>query len=167
VTRFKLSGLKLTGYFPGVIGKITQEHAIYYYENWGFDISFETQVGIELSEFLTRFQENRDGFWVATLEGKFAGAIAIDRNQESNEEARLRWFIVTPGFQGKGIGKALLRKSIEFCKKAGYKRVYLWTFKGLEPARYLYEREGFTLRESHEVKQWGQEIIEQMFELYL
>ncbi len=167
MTRFELSDLKLTGYFPGVIGKITQEHAIYYYENWGFDISFETQVGIELSGFLRGFQENRDGFWVATLAGKFAGAIAIDGNQENNEEARLRWLIVTPEFQGKGIGKALLRKSIEFCKEASYKRIYLWTFKGLEPARYLYESEGFKLCEAHEVKQWGQEIIEQMFELYL
>jgi len=167
VTSFELSQLKLTGYFPGVIGKITQEHGIYYYENWGFDISFETQVGRELSEFLMEFQEDRDSFWVATVAGEFAGSIAIDGRNLSKEGSRLRWFIVAPKFHGRGIGKTLLEKSIEFCKEAGYKRVYLWTFKGLESARYLYEKEGFRLCKTHEVRQWGQNIEEQMFELNL
>jgi len=49
MANFQLSEVKLTGYFPGVVGKITEQHAIYYYENWGFDVSFETQVGKELS----------------------------------------------------------------------------------------------------------------------
>ena len=163
----RLSELKLTGYFPGVAGKITQEHAIYYYENWGFDISFETQVGKELSDFLMGFQEQRDGFWVATIGREFAGAIAIDGSQAGEEGVRLRWFIVTPRFQGYGIGKRLLKESLKFCKQAGYRRVYLWTFKGLEAARILYEREGFRLCKAHEVRQWGQDIVEQMYELDL
>lgn len=164
---FQLSELKLTGYFPGIVGKITEFHATYYYENWGFDVSFETQVGRELSEFLIGFQEKRDGFWVATIAGGFAGAIAIDGRQAGKEGARVRWFIVTPGFQGKGIGRTLLRRSIEFCKEAGYKRIYLWSFKGLKAARYLYECEGFRLCKEHEVRQWGQDIVEQMFKLNL
>jgi len=163
----RLSELELTGYFPGVVGKITEEHATYYYENWGFDISFETQVGRELSEFLMGFQEKRDGFWVATIRGEFAGAIAIDGSQAGKEGARLRWFIVTPRFQGYGIGKKLLRESLKFSKEAGHKRVYLWTFKGLETARILYEREGFRLCKAHEVRQWGQDIVEQMYDLSL
>jgi GNAT superfamily N-acetyltransferase len=167
VTRFQLNGLELTGYFPGVVGKITELHATYYYENWGFDISFETQVGRELSEFLIEFQENRDGFWVATIAGEFAGTIAIDGSQAGKEGVRLRWFIVTPRFQGHGIGKGLLRESLEFCREASYKRVFLWTFKGLETARHLYDSEGFRLCKEHEVKQWGQDIIEQMYELSL
>jgi GNAT superfamily N-acetyltransferase len=167
VTRFQLNGLELTGYFPGVVGKITELHATYYYENWGFDISFETQVGRELSEFLIEFQENRDGFWVATIAGEFAGTIAIDGSQAGKEGVRLRWFIVTPRFQGHGIGKGLLRESLEFCRQASYRRVFLWTFKGLETARHLYDSEGFRLCKEHEVKQWGQEIIEQMYELSL
>jgi len=167
VTHFELNQLKLTGYFPGIVGKITEEHAIYYYENWGFDITFEAQVGRELSEFLTEFQKERDGFWVATVAGDFAGSIAIDGRNQSNEGSRLWWFIISPRFHGGGIGTILLRKSIEFCKEAGHKRVYLWTFKGLESARYLYEKEGFRLCKTHKVRQWGQDIEEQMFELNL
>ncbi|MBF0527651.1 MAG: HAMP domain-containing histidine kinase [Deltaproteobacteria bacterium] len=35
---------ELVGYYPGVVGRIIQEHATYYHQNWSFDISFETQV---------------------------------------------------------------------------------------------------------------------------
>lgn len=159
--------LKLTGYFPGVVGKITEIHAIYYYENWGFDVSFETQVGKELSEFIRDFEEGRDGFWVATISGEFAGSIAIDGSEGDKEGARLRWFIVLPKFQGQGIGTKLMKESVDFCRKAGFKKVYLWTFEGLDEARSVYERVGFRLSREHSVYQWGQNIKEQMFQLEL
>ncbi|NNG08385.1 MAG: GNAT family N-acetyltransferase, partial [Desulfobacteraceae bacterium] len=57
----ELDGLELTGYYPGAVGKITEIHATYYSEHWGFDVSFETQVGREFSEFIKDFEENRDG----------------------------------------------------------------------------------------------------------
>lgn len=159
--------LELTGYFPGVIGKITELHAVYYNEHWGFDISFETQVGRELSQFMSNFHEDADGFWVALFQGQFAGAVAIDGTLGSTEGARLRWFIVAPALQGKGIGRKLIRCALEFSRNAGHKKVFLWTFKGLDPARKLYEQAGFRLAEESEVDQWGTHITEQKFELTL
>jgi GNAT superfamily N-acetyltransferase len=155
----------LMGYFPGVVGQITELHAVYYHDNWGFDLSFETQVGRELSEFLSRFDPTVDGFWAALQNGDFAGAIAIDGSQ--SEGARLRWFIVRSNLQAAGIGTTLIRKAIDFCRAAGHKKIYLWTFKGLDAARTLYERAGFVLTEEHEVAQWGSVITEQKFELAL
>jgi GNAT superfamily N-acetyltransferase len=163
----KLGGLELTGYYPGVVGKITEIHATYYYENWGFDVSFETQVGRELSEFMLDFEENRDGFWVARIKGEFAGAVAIDGRETEEEGARLRWFIVPPDLQGRGVGGALIRRAVDFCRGANFRKIYLWTFEGLDEARSLYEREGFRLSQEHEVYQWGQDIREQKFELDL
>jgi GNAT superfamily N-acetyltransferase len=157
--------VKYVGYFPGVIGKITETHAIYYHKNWGFDITFETQVGKELSEFLMEFQKERDGLWVAMWDNLFAGSIAIDGRMIDKEGARLRWFLVLPEFQGKGIGKGLISKAMEFCKSKNYKRIFLWTFEGLNVARFLYEREGFILSEERNIFQWGQNIKEQKFEL--
>jgi GNAT superfamily N-acetyltransferase len=162
-----MNTVRFTGYVPGAVGKITEVHGVYYYENWGLDISFETQVGRELSEFVARFQGGQDGLWVANVAGAFAGSVAIDGGDAANQGARLRWFIVTPAFQGSGIGKALLEKSIQFCKEVGYKRIFLWTFEGLEAARYLYESAGFRLCQEHEVRQWGQDIKEQRFDLTL
>jgi GNAT superfamily N-acetyltransferase len=155
------------GYFPGVVGRITEAHAVYYHENWGFDVSFETQVGREVSDFIDAFREDRDGLWVATVGSSFAGSVAIDGRRASSEGARLRWFIVVPSFQGAGLGKALLGRAVAFCRNRGYPRVYLWTFKGLDPARTLYEHEGFRLCEEHVAAQWGQTIVEQLFDLDL
>jgi GNAT superfamily N-acetyltransferase len=155
------------GYYPGVVGKIIESHAVYYFENWGFDVTFETQVGRELSEFVSNFDKNRDSLWVVTRQKKFGGALAIDGRQAVTEGVRLRWFIVEPKFQNIGIGKSLIRKAVEFCKKKRYPKVYLWTFKGLESARRLYEAADFRLCEESDVLQWGQNIKEQKYELAL
>ena len=160
-----MNNTQYSGYYPGVAGKITEMHAVYYHEQWGFDISFETQVARELSEFLVEFDKSRDGLWVARRNGMFAGAVAIDGRNAQSEGARLRWFIVVPVFQGYGIGRELISRTVEFCKKNNYPKVYLWTFAGLEAARHLYEEHHFKLREQHEVDQWGQHLNEQKFEL--
>ena len=159
--------IRLTGYYPGVVGKITELHAVYYHRNWGFDVSFETQVGKELSEFMRDFKEERDGLWIARTSDAFAGAVAIDGHRADDDGLRLRWFIVEPAFQGSGIGRILLRTALTFCKERGYGRIYLWTFQGLHAARSLYERHGFILTEVNAVDQWGQTITEQKYELML
>ena len=162
-----MQDIRIRGYYPGVVGKITELHAVYYYENWGFDMTFETQVGKELSEFVRQFDEKRDGLWVAAKKGEFAGAIAIDGMHAFDEGARLRWFIVAPQFQKAGIGKNLILQAVDFCNQRRYPKIYLWTFKGLEDARRLYESVNFVLCEENEVAQWGQLIREQKYELDL
>ena len=162
-----LQDIEIGGYYPGVVGKITELHAVYYWENWGLDISFETQVGRELSEFVAQFDGQHDGLWVATVNGEFAGAIAIDGQNAFAEGARLRWFIVAPEFQKCGIGRSLILEAIDFCKRQHFPRIYLWTFDGLISARRLYEAVNFKLSEENEVSQWGRIIKEQKFELEL
>jgi GNAT superfamily N-acetyltransferase len=163
----QLQDIQIGGYFPGVVGKITELHAVYYFENWGFDVTFETQVGAELSEFVRRFDDTRDGLWTAARDGEFAGAIAIDGLNAEAEGARLRWFIVPPRFQKQGIGRKLIRQAIHFCRKSGYSKIYLWTFKGLEDARRIYESHDFCLCGENEVAQWGRRIREQKYVLEL
>jgi len=157
--------IKIGGYYPGVVGKITQLHAVYYHEHWGFDVSFETQMGQELSIFVSEFDDERDGLWVATANDKFAGAVAIDGQHAMTDGARLRWFIVDPEFQDAGLGNRLISRAVQFCRDRNYSKIFLWTFEGLDAARRLYERQNFRLRETHEVDQWGQRITEQKFEL--
>jgi len=167
MAKHDLPDLKLTGYYPGVIGKVTELHAIYYFDNWGFDVSFETQVAQELSGFITQFEPHRDGFWATRMDNVFAGSIAIDGSRSDTEGARLRWFIVAPEFQGMGVGGVLLHQAVQFCRDAGYRKVFLWTFRGLDAARTLYEREGFRLSVEKTVHQWGREIVEEQFMLNL
>jgi len=162
-----MAEVKLTGYVPGAIGRVAELHGRYYHEHWGFGLYFESKVAADLSEFLCRFNEARDGFWVASDEEKIVGSIAIDGIHHDSKGAHLRWFIVAPENQGQGIGNILIREAVEFCRRKKFKRVYLWTFVGLDVARHLYERWGFRLREQHEGNQWGKTVAEQMFELVL
>jgi GNAT superfamily N-acetyltransferase len=157
--------IEICGYYPGVVGKITEAHAVFYHHNWGFDVTFETQVGRELSDFVSKFDQDRDGLWVANKMGEFGGAIAIDGSDAFVDGARLRWFIVIPKFQKQGIGRKLILKALEFCEWKRYPKVYLWTFKGLEDARRVYETANFRLCEESEVAQWGQIIKEQKYVL--
>jgi GNAT superfamily N-acetyltransferase len=157
----------LYGYFPGVVGQITEAHALYYHTQWGFDVSFEAQVAREMSEFVAGFDPGRDGLWAARQDGRLAGGIAIDGRRAETAGARLRWFIVIPEFQGAGIGTQLIHLAVGFCRDRGYPNVYLWTFEGLNAARRLYETSGFSLCEEHAVAQWGQLIREQKFILNL
>ncbi|MBN2177899.1 MAG: GNAT family N-acetyltransferase [Deltaproteobacteria bacterium] len=158
--------MEITGYYPGVIGRITELHATYYHDNWNLDMTFETQVGRELSEFIDHFHPERDGLWIAKIAGAFAGSVAIG-GAETEGVARLRWFIVAPGLQGRGIGGELLRTAISSSRKRKYEKIYLWTFKGLDRARSLYESEGFILLKEKNVHQWGIDLTEQMFTLRL
>jgi len=159
--------IKLSGYIPGAIGRVAELHAIYYHKHWGFSVFFESKVAIELSEFLRRFNEERDGFWVASVDGRIVGSIAIDGLHHDSKGAHLRWFIVISKSQGQGVGKILIKEAIEFCREKRFDRVYLWTFAGLDVARHLYERHGFRLCEQFEGNQWGKTVTEQMFELNL
>jgi GNAT superfamily N-acetyltransferase len=162
-----MDGLTIGGYFPGSLGYVVQAHALYYNEHWGFDVSFESQVSRELGEFMGRYDRRRDGFWTARFNGTFAGSIAIDGNPENPDGARLRWFIVASEFRGKGLGITLISESVSFCRKTGQKRIFLWTFRGLDAAQALYEKNGFILERETAVEQWGGTIVEQKYELKL
>src|SRR5512139_2582362 len=116
--------VKLSGYVPGAIGRLAELHGRYYHAHWGFGLFFESKVATELSEFLCRFKEGRDGFWDADRNGEIAGAIAIDAIHEGTEGAHLRWFIVAPEDQGKGIGESLLGQAVAFCRERKYPRIF-------------------------------------------
>ncbi len=153
------------GYIPGSIGRIAELHGTYYHKQWGFGLFFETKVATELAEFLRRYNEKRDGFWIALLNGHIEGSITIDGIDTEHEGAHLRWFIVSDALRGRGIGNRLINTAIDFSRNKGYKRVYLWSFEGLNAARHLYEKNGFKLVEQYRGTQWGMEVNEQRFEL--
>jgi GNAT superfamily N-acetyltransferase len=155
------------GYIPGSIGRVAELHGTYYHEHWDFTVFFEAKVATELSEFLTRYDEKRDGFLTASLKDRVEGSITIDGIHTEKEGAHLRWFIISDILRGRGIGGRLIKEALNFCRSKGYKRVYLWTFEGLNAAKHLYEKNGFELVEQHKGIQWGTEVNEQRFELSL
>lgn len=154
----------IESYRPGLIGETVRLHALYYAKHWGFDVRFETQVASELGAFMARADQTRDGLWWAAAGGQYGGTVAVDGSLGETDGARLRWFIVDEQFQGAGVGARLLGAALAFCRAQRFPKVHLWTFKGLDAARALYERNGFTLVEERPFTDWGAPIIEQKFE---
>ena len=152
-----------SGYIPGAIGRVTELHGRYYHDNWNFGVYFESKVACELSAFMNRFNPENDGIWFAVVNGRILGSIVIDGIHASEKGAHLRWFIVSDAL--KGYGRKLITQAIHFCSTRRYKKIYLWTFKGLDTARHLYEDCGFKLIKQKKGAQWGTEVIEQYFEL--
>lgn len=162
-----MSGMILTGYLPGAIGRIVELHANYYHLDWGFGLFFEARVAREMSEFLSRFNETRDGLWIVSFNDRIEGGIAIDGIKARTDGAHLRWFILSEEVRGRGFGHRLMEEAISFCKKKDYRKIYLQTFEGLHAARHLYEKFGFRLVHQAEGTQWGNNVTEQKFELLL
>ncbi len=155
----------LPGYIPGCIGRIAELHGAYYHAHWNFGLYFEAKVATELSAFLQRRDDSRDGLWNAVRNGRIEGAVAIDGIHAATEGAHLRWFIVSETLRGRGAGRRLLETAMAFCTQKKYDRVFLWTFEGLDAARHLYESLGFKLIHQQGGTQWGTAVTEQRFEL--
>ncbi len=148
----------------GPTARIAELHATYYHRHWKFGIFFEAKVATELAEFLRRFEKERDGFWTIRHEDRVVAAIAIDGSKAATDGAHLRWFIVSPEMHGKGMGRRLMTEAVSFCDRHAYRRIFLWTFAGLDAARHLYETFGFRLVSEQEGEQWGTRVTEQCFE---
>ena len=154
----------IKGYTPGIIGRIAELHALYYSREWNFGFFFEAKVATELSRFISRYDESQDCIWAIIQEDTIEGSISIDSSSQEPTIAHLRWFIVSDKLKGSGAGNFLMNQAIDFCMKKSYKKVYLWTFKGLEAAKHLYHKFGFELVEEVQGTQWGTSVTEQRYE---
>lgn len=151
------------GYRPGVIGEIVALHAETYSDWAGFGSAFEGKVAAELSAFTSRLDRTGNALWHATKDQTMLGSIAIDGEDLGDGRAHLRWFIVAPSTRGIGLGRELLGLALDFVDRHEFRETQLWTLKGLEAARSLYQRSGFKLQSEYEGDQWGKRIVEQTF----
>ncbi len=152
-----------TGYKSTLLGFVVTQHAQFYSKNYNFGATFETKVAAEMAEFLGRIDNARNIVFSATMGDQLVGAVSIDGEDLGHDIAHLRWFIVSDDTKGMGVGKQLISRAMEFIDQQNFKETQLWTFKGLDAARNLYERVGFQLIEEKKGAQWGTEVFEQRF----
>ena len=151
----------IEGYVPGCIGDIAGLHARYYAQASGFGVYFERKVATELAAFAEALPDQGKGMWLYAENGRTLASIVIDGDPAIGQ-AHLRWFIVDESLRGLGVGRHLLARALAFAD-AHYRDTYLWTFKGLDAARHLYEDAGFVLTDESEGRQWGSVVVEQRF----
>ena len=152
------------GYRPGALAGVLGLHMDYYAREWNFGLAFETKVAAELAEFLNRFDPDRDLFLTAWRGDALVGSISMDVSGGGLEGAHLRWFVVSDGARGTGLGKQLMARAISHADSVAAGPVWLTTFAGLDVARALYERFGFRLQSQSEDDQWQGGVREQVFE---
>ena len=150
---------------PGDIGYVIHLHGTLYAREFGLDHTFEADVARGLGEFAKGYDSSKDLFAVAEIDGRIVGSIVIAA--ESNELAKLRYFLVHPDARGQGFGRRLMQQALDFCRERGFRTVWLWTISELKTAAHLYREYGFKVTEEKTHEIWGTIRTEQRYDLTL
>jgi N-acetylglutamate synthase-like GNAT family acetyltransferase len=151
------------GYRAGLIGRVIDMHMTYYAPFAGFGQRFESVLAGGLASFCDRLHHPHNQIWLAIQDQQIIGSLAIDGEDLGNNTAHLRWFIMDDKVRGTGVGCRLLTQALQFVDLQKFEETHLWTFKGLNAARHLYEKNDFKLVEENLGNQWGTDILEQRF----
>lgn len=149
---------------PGDAGWIIGTHGALYALDEGYDHSFEALVARIMADFLDR-ADPREAAWIAEAEGRRLGTISC--MAEDSETARLRLFILRPEARGMGLGQRLHDTCLAFARAAGYRRMVLWTHESHRAACALYARNGWQLRRATAGRAYGQDVVDQDWEIML
>ena len=103
--------------------------------------------------------------WIAELNGENVGCVMLVKDRPG--VARIRLLLVDPRARGLGLGQRLVDECVKFARKAGYKKITLWTHSILAAARHTYEKAGFTLTSSEKKHSWGKDVVAEYWDLDL
>jgi ribosomal protein S18 acetylase RimI-like enzyme len=130
-------------YRPGCLGRMIALQAEVYHPIFGVGQAFEISRANDMAKFFSDYKSQRDGFFLAVLNGEVVGSIVIDGREQDERGPELRWFALDVKARGYGIGKRLLHLALESCQNKGYEQVHLVTHARLETALHLYKQAGF------------------------
>jgi DNA-binding MarR family transcriptional regulator/N-acetylglutamate synthase-like GNAT family acetyltransferase len=150
---------------PGDYGWVVSAHGELYAKEYGWDAEIEALAAEVVASFVRGHDAKSDRCWIAEADGVPVGCIFVMR--ESKTVAKLRLLLVAPSARGLGIGSRLVAEAIGFARKAGYRRMTLWTQSMLKDARGLYRRAGFELRQQERHRHFGQKLVGESWELRL
>jgi GNAT superfamily N-acetyltransferase len=136
-----------------------------YAREYGFDETFDLYVGKPLIDFAENFDPDKENLWIAAKGAERLGSMAIVN--AGGGMAQLRWLLVEPPARGLGIGRSLVDRGIAFCREKAYQSVFLWTIDYLEAAKKIYTGAGFKKTDSKTSRIWGQNLIEERWDVTL
>ena len=91
------------------------------------------------------FEQPGSIYYVAEQDGTIIGGAGIfPSNGLPQGTCELVKMYLSPPSRGKGLGKLLIEKCLEFAAGAGYQQVYIETMPELRKAVSVYEKFGFT-----------------------
>ena len=151
-------GLVLRPPAPGDLGWVVERHGYRYAAEYGWDTTFEALVARIVADFAERDDSKREAAWIAELDGERVGCVFCTA-ADAKGTARLRLLIVEPSARGAGVGTRLVDECLLFARRAGYRRITLWTNDVLVAARRIYERAGFRCDRREPHHSFGRDLV--------
>jgi DNA-binding MarR family transcriptional regulator/GNAT superfamily N-acetyltransferase len=142
---------------PGDLGWVVARNGALYAEEYGWDTSYEALVARIVADYVDQHDAARECAWIAEVDGEPAGCVLCVK--EDDTTARLRLLLVEPSARGMGIGGRLVEECLRFARRAGYRRMVLWTNDVLTAARRIYRRAGFELIGSEKHTSFGHDLV--------
>jgi len=106
--------------------------------------SFTSGIKFTAERVMQKHNEHKYlAVYVAEMDDKIVGYCSVDYSRGDPEAYYVALLGVSPAYQGRGLGKALLRKAVDSAIEAGAKRIDLHTWGGNIKAMPLYKRVGY------------------------
>ena len=113
-----------------------------------------------LDDYMSRWRETLsaagggESTLVARISGEVVGMVRVARSKGRTSEsgpisAELTGMHVSPDLTGRGIGKLLMQRSLDFIREQNFGRVVLGVIAANAGARRFYELHGWVLIEEH------------------
>jgi DNA-binding MarR family transcriptional regulator/GNAT superfamily N-acetyltransferase len=151
-------GLVLRSPVPGDLGWVVERHGARYAAEYGWDATFEALVARIVAEFGERRDTQREAAWIAELDGERVGCVFCTA-ADAEHTAQLRLLLVESSARGSGVGTRLVDECVRFAKRAGYRRMTLWTNDVLVAARRIYERAAFRCDRREPHHSFGRDLV--------
>ncbi len=149
----------------GDLGWVVHRHGVVYGEEYGLNEQFEGLVAGVASELIKNFDPKWECSWIAEMDGEIVGTVFLVKVSDS--VAKLRLLLIELKARGLGLGRRLVDECIRFARRAGYEKITLWTMGHLYVARRIYEKAGFVKVHEELVRDFGQEMVDETWELDL
>ncbi len=150
---------------PGDFGWIVKRHGELYAQEYQWTEPFEGLCAQIVADFVNKFDPEREHCWIAEMNGENVGTVMLVK--DSPGVARIRLLLVDPKARGLGLGAELTAECIRFARRAGYKKITLWTHSVLTAARHIYQKAGFKLTRTERHKSWGRPVVSEHWDLEL
>jgi len=157
--------LRLRAPRPGDMGWVIERHGAVYDLEWGWGTPFEALVAEIVARFMKSQDRARERAWIAELGGERVGSVFLVA--KSRTVAKLRLLLVEPSARGHGVGQRLVAECVRFARRAGYRKVVLWTQSILDPARHIYDKAGFRRRGQEPNTEFGKGLTSETWEMDL
>ncbi|MEP7296391.1 MAG: helix-turn-helix domain-containing GNAT family N-acetyltransferase [Burkholderiales bacterium] len=165
--------LLLRPHRPGDMGWVIARHGALYADEYRWDITFEALVARIAADFIDRFDPKREACWIAERDGANVGSVFLVQSRDEATQApidgvaQLRMLLVEPSARGMKLGERLVDECQRFARRAGYRKIMLWTNACLFAARGIYAKQGYVLVKSESHHSFGHDLVGEIWELTL